>query len=267
MAPLRLRFFLPLPFFIASFAVAAEETSDVLVLAPERESIVVRQTAIPEMGDSRIDRLLGRYFAEGLGGSENWERIESLNVEGTMQIKDREVEINAYQKKPDFMKLALSPSSGITVVLGYDGETAWRQVGSEAEGRPMGEVEARRFIHSARFGNHLLYPYARGKTIRFIDTVPVEGTICHQIRVELDTDYQVDYFIDIRTYREIKVENTDLKTGARNSVVYHDHIVESGMPVAMRIESYEEGEWVSSLQIEDVKVNSGVMPWMFHMPK
>jgi len=129
------------------------------------------------------------------------------------------------------------------------------------------ETEARRFIHSARFGNYLLYPFAEGKRIRLIDTVPVEGAICHQIRVELDTGYQVDYYIDIRSYLEVKVVNTDLRSGSVNSVIYKDYIREFGMPIAKKVESFEGGEWVSSLVLDEVKVNSGVMPWMFHMPE
>jgi hypothetical protein len=131
----------------------------------------------------------------------------------------------------------------------------------------MAEQEARHFIHSARFGNYLLYPFAEGKRISLIDTVPVEGAICHQVRVELDTGYQVDYFIDIRSYLETKVVNTDLHSGVTNSVIYKDYTREFGMPIAKKVESREDGEWVSSLVLDEVKVNSGVMPWMFHMPK
>ena len=84
-------------------------------------------------------------------------------------------------------------------------------------------------------------------------------------RVTLDTDYQVDYFLDIRTYLEIKAVNTDLRTGKVNSLVYQDYFREYGMPIARQVESFEDGEWVSSLRLDEVKVNAGVIPWMFKM--
>ena len=153
------------------------------------------------------------------------------------------------------------------LVLGYDGKKAWQVLpGQKGEAQAMALAEARRFIHSAHFGNHLLYPYALGKQIEYIDTVPVKDTVCHQVRVTLDTEFQVDYFIDIRSYLEIKVVNTDLRTGRSNSVVYEDYIREFGMPIAKRVVSEEDGEWVSTLVLDEVKVNSGIMPWMFKMP-
>ncbi|PXA05421.1 hypothetical protein DDZ13_00710 [Coraliomargarita sinensis] len=255
-----------LVFSVAPLLLAAAD-DNTLSLPPEEMNVVVRNTAMPEMGDSRIGKILGRYYRDGLGGPEVWEKIVSLKVSGELKTKDGELQLNAYQKKPDLIKMNLykeTVQTGLT--LAYDGEVAWKQKGKRSKPESMTDVEARRFIHSARFGNYLLYPFAEGKRIRFVDTVPVEGAICHQIRVELDTGYQVDYFIDIRSYLEVKVVNKDLLTDAQNSVIYKDYIREFGMPIAKRVESLEEGKWVSSLTLNDVKVNSGVMPWMFHKP-
>jgi len=254
--------------FLAGSALCASDDGKVLSLPPEELNVIVRKTAIPELGDSRIAKILSRYFREGLGGAENWDKIVSLNLTGELKTEEGELKLNAYQKKPNLIKMNIykdSVQNGLT--LAYDGKVAWKQTGRRAKSELMTETEARRFIHSARFGNYLLYPFAEGKRIRLIDTVPVEGAICHQIRVELDTGYQVDYYIDIRSYLEVKVVNTDLRSGSVNSVIYKDYIREFGMPIAKKVESFEGGEWVSSLVLDEVKVNSGVMPWMFHMPE
>ena len=93
--------------------------------------------------------------------------------------------------------------------------------------------------------------------------MPTEGYICHQIRVTLDSGYQVDYFIDVRTYLQRKAVHLDLRSGLVNSIVYKNYVRELGMPIAKEVESFENGEWVSSLTLNNFKVNSGVMPWMF----
>lgn len=240
----------------------------VLSLPEEKRDVVLRKTAMPDLGDSRIEKILSRYYREGLGGAKNWDKVVSLNLVGELETKEGKFKLNAYQKKPDLIKMSLfkeSVQNGLT--LAYDGKVAWKQTGERTKPELMTEAEARRFIHSARFGNYLLYPFAEGKRIRLVDTVPVEGAICHQIRVELDTGYQVDYYIDIRSYLEVKLVNTDLRNGHVSSIIYKDYIREPGMPIAKKVESREKGEWVSSLVLEEVKVNSGVMPWMFHMPK
>lgn len=241
---------------------------NVLPVPPEKSNASVRKTAMPELGETRIEKILDGYYQQGLGGPEKWEEVVSLNITGTLKTEDERLALNAYQRKPDLIKMKLfHEAAQSSLVLAYDGELAWKQTGRRAEPEPMTGAEARRFIHSARFGNHLLHPYAEGKRIRLIDTVPVAGSICHHIRVELDTGYQVDYFIDIRSYLERKVVNTDLRTGFTNSIIYKDYAREFGMPVARKVESSEKGEWVSTLLIDEVKVNSGIMPWMFHFPE
>jgi hypothetical protein len=233
----------------------------------EEMTIILRQTPMPPMDSSRLGEILNRYYKEGLGGPENWERVVSLRVAGRISMEGGDLEFNAYQKKPHYIKMTLhGPQRNL--VLGYDGTVAWQIVpGTRGKAQAMGKVEARRFIHDAHFGNHLLYPYALGKQIAYVDTVPVEGTICHQLRVTLDTGFQVDYFIDIRSYLEIKVVSTDLRSGVVSSVTYQDYIREYGMPIAKKVVSEEAGKWVSTLVLDEVKVNTGIMPWMFKMPK
>lgn len=262
---LRVNFILIL---LLSTALSVWAKGTVLSIPAEGSTVVLRSTAMPELPDNRIGKILNRYYKEGLGGTEDWDKIESLNVAGELTTKDGIIKLNGYQKKPNLIKLNLfkeEVQNGL--VLAYDGKVAWKQEGMGAKPELMSEQEARRFIHSSGFGNFLLYPYAEGKRISLIDTVPVEGAICHQIRVELDTGYQVDYYIDIRSYLEVKVVKTDLRSGAENTLIYKEYIRKLGMPIAKKVESLEGGEWVSSLVLDEVKINSGVMPWMFHLPK
>lgn len=242
-----------------------ESGGDTLQMPADQITVILRQTPMPDLGAGRLAKILARYYIEGLGGAENWNQISSLKVSGTLKLESGEFELHAYQKKPDLIKMTIRGNQR-DLVLAYDGKTAWQNLPSrDTKPEPMAADEARRFMHSAHFGNHLLYPFAAGKKIEYIDTVPTEGSICHQIRVTLDSEYQVDYFIDIRTYLEIRVVNTDLRNQTTNSVVYKDYIREFGMPIAKQVESYENSEWVSSLKLAEVKVNAGVIPWMFKM--
>jgi len=246
---------------------SAEETaSTALDTSGDEVTVILRQTAMPEMAGGRLSSILNRYYKEGLGGSGNWDKVVSLRVSGRLTLEGGEFEFDAYQKKPHYIKMTIhGPRRNMR--MGYDGSVAWQILNRGADAEQMAPDQARRFKHNAHFGNHLLYPYALGKQIKYLDTVPVDGAICHQIRVTLDAEYQVDYFVDIRTYLEIKVVNTDLRTGAVSSVVYEDYNREYGMPIAQKVVSSEEGAWASTLELDEIKVNSGVMPWMFKMPK
>jgi hypothetical protein len=249
--------------FAAFSSVCAEEAAPA---EGEDASVILRQTAMPEMGTDRLGSILNRYYKEGLGGPGNWEKVVSLRVFGRLTLEGGEFEFKAYQKKPHYIKMTIFGKQR-RMKMGYDGSTAWRVLQGQGGAVEMEGAQARQFMHNAHFGNYLLYPYALGKQIEYIDTVPVDDVICHQVRVTLDSGYQVDYFIDIRTYLEVKVITTDLRSEQVTSVVYEDYIRESGMPIAQKVVSSEDGKWVSTLELDEVKVNSGVMPWMFKMPK
>lgn len=238
---------------------------DILSLPTDQINVTMRQSPMPELGEGRLAKILTLYYIKGLGGAEKWDQISSLKVSGRLKLEGGEFEVNAYQKKPDLMKMTIRDNRS-DFLLAFDGTTAWQKMpGRKTEPEPMEEAKARRFIHSARLGNHLLYPYANGKEIKYIDTVPTEGNICHQIRVTLDSGYQIDYFIDIRIYLELKAIHTDFRSGLVTSVVYKDYVRELGMPIAKQVDSFENGEWVSSLTLNDLKVNAGLMTWMFKM--
>lgn len=261
------RFYSLFALLFCSSLFAAEKENE-LFIAQDKLNEKLRNTAMPELGETRIEKILKRYYELGLGGLESWEKVESLNFIGKMETKAGELTLSAYQKKPNLIKMTLTEQSRQgNLTLAYDGEVAWKQKGRHNSPERMDEIEARRFIHSARFGNYLLYPFAEGKRIRLIDTVPVEGAICHQVRVELDTGYQVDYYLDIRSYLEVKVVNSDLRNGSSNTIIYKDYNRESGLPIARKVQNLENEAWVSTLLVKEVKVNAGVMPWMFHMPE
>ena len=256
--------------FVILCILVAPFSSAVETLKPlgEQSELILRQTAMPVLDETHLGRILTRHYNQGLGGPESWRKIESSRVTGSLNVDGRELEMAAYQKKPNLIKIILVSENG-SLMLGYDGEQAWRHLPNtkDESAAPMAVEEARRFIHVALFGNYLLYPYRLGKTNSFIDTVPVNGNICHQIRVTLETDFQIDYYIDIRTYLETKVVHFDVKNKTTKSTVFSDYRWEAGMPVAQKVVSYENGELVSRLDIEEVQINTGVMPWMFKIPR
>ena len=228
----------------------------------------IRETAMPDTGDSRVGKILSRFYNKGLGGPENWEEIISMRSKGEIHLADGEsMEMEAYQRKPDRMKVILRNKGRAVLTLSYDGESAWRQYAEPSKVQSMDATEARRFIHSSMFGNHLLFPFAEGKKIEYLETIPIEQKVCHKLRVHLDTGYQVDYYIDVTSYHERMVENVDRKTDKINTIHYREYSMVSGMPMAMVLENFEDNKLVSTLELKDCRVNAGIMPWMFDMPE
>jgi hypothetical protein len=81
---------------------------------------------MPELGEGRLAKILTRYYIKGLGGAEKWDQISSLKVSGRLKMEGGEFEVNAYQKKPDFMKMTIRGNRS-DFVLAFDGTTAWQK--------------------------------------------------------------------------------------------------------------------------------------------
>ena len=96
-------------FLLASSIAAVAEENNVLYLPPDALNVTVRNKAMPEeLGNNRIAKILKRYYNEGLGGAENWKKIESLVLLGSLETKNDQLKLNAYQKKPNLIKLMLT---------------------------------------------------------------------------------------------------------------------------------------------------------------
>ena len=236
-------------------------------LAVEGEpTAVLSKIAMPEMGNQRLDSILMRYYVKGMGGPEIWDKILSIRVSGQLTLKSGRYDFHVTRKKPHYLKIVIRDGPR-QVIKGYDGSVAWQSGSQVSDAKELSEADAREFILGAHFGSYLLYPYAPGKQIEYLDTVPVDGVLCQQVRVTLDTGFQVDYFIDALSCLELKVVTTDLQTGQISATTYEDYTHEFGVPIARKVVSSEDGKWWSTYELKDVKLNSGLMPWMFQMPK
>ncbi len=252
---------------LLSCTFAAEDNADAAVDATSDEAmLILRQTAMPEMKGDRLGWILTRCYNAGFGGADNWEKVTSLRISGRLTLEAGEFKLKSYHKKPHYIKILIDGPRG-RLQMGYDGNTAWEILPPDPAVMEMGVNQARLFTHNAHFGNYLLYPYAAGKQIEYLDTVAVDGAICHQIRVTLESGFQVDYFVDIRTYLESKIIVTDLRTGEVSETLSEDYSREAGIPIARKVVNFKNGVRVSTLELDKITVNTGVIPWMFEMPK
>ncbi|MFT4901196.1 MAG: hypothetical protein ACI81V_000465 [Lentimonas sp.] len=224
------------------------------------------ESAIPPLPASHIGRILSEYYSAGFGGAENWERVSSLRLEGEISTAEGQFEFSAYCKKPNLFKILVS-SDECESVSGYDGVHAWKhRLRPKSSPEILSDTATVHWLQHAVFCSHLLYPYAEGKVIRYIDTLPVEGKLCNQVQVELDNGDQFNYFIDIHTHLLVQCVHFDHDRGRALSLTYDDYTPNESLPLPDEIVYSENGEWVGSLKLAAVGINAGIMPWMFQLP-
>jgi len=259
-------------FFASAFALAAAFAQQPAPEAPdagsrERSQKLSQEEAMPESDGSRLGDILERYYAQGLGGFEQWSELESLRLTGTMKVPDGELSLRAVKKRPEYLKLSLEGPSR-SLQLAYDGRRGWKAEPDEpGTARRMGTEAERTFRLQATFGSLLVFPGATGKTIEYVDTVPLNGDVSHHLRVTLESQFVVHYYVGVRDYLEHKIVFEDRKTGTKKTTVLEDYTRVKGVPVARTVKTWRDGKFVSELSVDRIEANIGVMPWMFEMPK
>jgi hypothetical protein len=222
--------------------------------------------ALPE---GRLGRVLERYFEEGLGGKDNFNRLHSLLIEGRIQVGEVTRTLHVFKKKPDFFRVRFEFPNRREWIMAYDGRAAWDQHPLRNDGKPRllegEELEA--FKLDSAFASHLLYPLAPGKKMEFVDTVPVDGRICHQIRVTFDNGWTLIYFIDIRTFNEFKLLSYSPQDEIPRETIFEDFRPINGIPLAHKVSTRRAGELLHTVYVDRAEANMGVMPWIFEFPK
>ena len=218
--------------------------------------------------EAQLAGILRKYYARTFGGRSNWEQIQSVRFDGRLHLREGAVRFVAFKKKPDYCKVVIMTGGGSRLALAYDGTDPWQLDTGGAEPQPvhMPPAEARNFIRDATIGGHLLYPLIEGKTIKLAGFGEVGGRRCYEIEVVLPGGQRILSSLDISDLSERHQVTVNAVNGLVERTTFSDFRVIDGVrfPFASVMES--DGEVVHRVEMLDIQVNRGVMPWMFQRP-
>ena len=238
-------------------------------LLPENyeRSRVLSDSAMPELYDSKLGKLLMRYYNEGLGGIEQWAQVKSIKMKGTIVTEDGQWDYESIAKKPNMLKIRIFKYRE-ELEITTNGAQVWRKSPTQTEAVRVDpdSALAKEIIHDSVFSSLLLFPFETGKTISYLGTEREEGQLCHIIRVELKEGFSLDYFIDVQSYKEIKViqKNDDLGPNG-STIVFSDYREVGGLQLPFKVTTLKGGQQHSFLHIDVATLNVGAMEWMFNL--
>ena len=222
---------------------------------------------MPELYRSKLGKVLIRYYNEGLGGIEEWSRINSLKLKGTIENEAGIFKYESIAKKPNMLKVRFL-KNGRNLEITCNGTKVWQKLPSEGKTQLVdsNSNQYKNVIHSSAFSSFLLYPFEKGKTIRYFGTEREDGQLCHIIRVALETGFILDYYIGVQSYSEVKVvqQNHQLQ-GDETTIVFSDFQNINGLHLPFRVISSKQGKPYSSLIIDQAIPNIGAFEWMFNL--
>lgn len=242
------------------------EEASINQLLPEGFEVTefLRNTPMPKLSKSRLGQILSRFYEESMGGAENFAKLNSVRIIALYNTLNGEYAHEAISKKPNMLKVKISNKAG-DMVIAYNGTEAWKKM--LLKNTPeliLNEHELRRLAVDAEFTSYLLYPFQKGKAFEYLGILRESDRICHRIRVHTQEQFVLDYFIDVETFRAIKLLQVD-KLGhfGETELYFSDYRMIEGIPFAYRIESFIKGDWHSVFQAESIELNVGLFDWMF----
>ena len=223
-------------------------------------------SAMPELRQSQLGKILTRYYRRCLGGADNWEAINSFKVSAELNTANGIQTYESIYKKPYFYKIAIS-SEETTNIVAFDGNNKWqKQISGEEWSYPKIAPNWHRMIHEPELATYLLYPLQAGKAYQYEGTVRELNTVCFKVSLFTKQGYLIDYYIDVESYRIISIKIIDrLKEFSPVIIEYSDHRPVDGVYFAHKIKYYVDGQWDSTLNIKNITTNVGAANWMFYL--
>ena len=223
-------------------------------------------SAMPELRQSQLGKILTRYYKRCLGGADNWEAINSFKISAELDTKGGKYQYESIVKKPNFYKIAIS-SEETTNIVAFDGNNKWqKQISGEEWSYPKIAPNWHRMIHEPELATYFLYPMQTGKTYQYEGTVRELNTVCFKVSLLTKQGYLIDYYIDIESYCIISIKIIDrLKEFSPVIIEYSDHRLVDGVYFAHKIKYYVDGQWDSTLNVKNITTNVGAANWMFYL--
>ena len=258
-------------FFMLNLKAHAEsDTASVSTNELLPEGVFITQSlidsAMPELRQSQLGKILTRYYRRCLGGTDNWEAINSFKISAELDTQGGKYQYESIVKKPNFYKIAIS-SEETTNVVAFDGNNKWqKQISGEEWSYPKIAPNWHRMIHEPELATYFLYPMQTGKTYQYEGTVRELNTVCFKVSLLTKQGYLIDYYIDIESYCIISIKIIDrLKEFSPVIIEYSDHRLVDGVYFAHKIKYYVDGQWDSTLNVKNITTNVGVANWMFYL--
>lgn len=204
-------------------------------------------------------------------GREGFSRMRTLLVNGNILLPDTDEPIPfvLIKRAPNQMRLQLW-RNGLKVTHGYDGNTVWRSVQQSSEMLEITELdrsEINGMLRHVEITPEYINHEQKGWRIEYAGEAVFEDTPVYKLQGERG-EHNVHFYLCRDTFLEVgrdswRSDEPDRIERSR----YSDFTEIDGFVFAMRIEYGKDGEWVQSLKIDDVKVNAGILPSTFEMPR
>jgi hypothetical protein len=169
----------------------------------------------PAAAPPSVDDIVGKYV-EKVGGIQKIEAVKTLKRSGKFRGGGGfEAKVLEENKRPDLVRQEFT-FQGMTGVTAWDGKTGWKiePWQGKKDPEPLGEDELKGIVEDSVFDGQLVNYKAKGNTVEFAGSEPVEGTDAWKLKVTLKNGDVQYYYMDTDDFVPIKLEIKRMIRGA-----------------------------------------------------
>jgi len=217
-------------------------------------------------GDN-LEYVLDRYL-EVMGGSASLESIVSIYLTGAIvRPEDTRIPISILKKRPNKVRI-IQHLKDLKVIHGFDGEKAWTAIESD-DGIVLQELDsdsARQIIESAPMENLLVDVRDTGAVLELAGEVDIARSPCYQILARFPDGSNREFLIEKETFLDRRVSNFDSEGKLVTEFIPSNFKTVNGVLFAMKQLTRVDGEVQSTLLIDEVNINMGILDTLFSPP-
>lgn len=209
-----------------------------------------------------------RDYVETMGGTAPLERIQSIRLEGTIAYPDGSAHaVTVLKKKPDRIRITVN-TGRFRLIQAYDGETAWigQESGNRRIYRRMDPDRARIFIREAPLENVLVNPSGFKARIHLGEDVQIAAQPGHQVIADLPDGSRFVYHIEKATALERRIFEYDPQGNLVAELIPGKFEIHHGVLFAMQVIRRVDGETVSTMSLDQIEANIGILDTAFSPP-
>ncbi len=227
-------------------------------------TLVSAQSATPS-----LDEILSNYF-ENTGGIDNWKKLESMKMKGTMAMGGMEFAGTITTARPNKQRVDVD-IQGQKLVQSYDGEDAWwiNPFQSGPDPQPMPAEIATDFTKE-EFESPFIDYAGKGHQVEVLGTKEVDGTQTYEVKLTKKNGDVQFYYFDTEHFVPI-MQKQEISQGPNKGQYVETYLSDyqevDGLIVPHFLETKMAGQSVNKITISEVKLNPELEAGIFSRPK
>lgn len=214
-----------------------------------------------------VDEIVAKNIA-AKGGYEVLKSTNSVRTTGAGSMQGASLTITSMTKRPNFLRNELS-MAGQTVIIGYDGQTAWMAAGGlPAQAAPPGP-QTDIMKQTSQIDSPLFDYKTRGTKVELAEPLTEGGRKLHHLIVTPKGGQPMHYYIDAATGLEAKMVIEAEENGQKMTMEmrFSDFKTVEGRTVPFTISQVVNGNAVGEMKFQKVEFNVPLDDALFRMPK